>query len=189
MNIRYLPLLLGTALLGACAMPQPPQPPREIRIPVREVDAASLALRGVLSYQDKLKQMSSAELGREASRLAEAPAGPATTMEQALLLLQQRASGDLGRAMGLLDNVNRDTRPEAQPFQSLARLLLGMLTEQRKLEEQLDRQAQQQREAQREQQKEQQKKLDQLTEKLEALKAIERSLTSRPTPPANGSKP
>lgn len=188
MNIRYLALPLVASLLAACVTPPPP-PPREIRIPVREVDAASLALRGVLNYQDKLKQMSSAELGREASRLAEAPASPATTVEQALLLLQQRGSGDAGRAIALLDNVNRDTRPEAQPFQSLARLLLGVLAEQRKLEEQLDRQAQQQREAQREQQKEQQKKLDLLTEKLEALKAIERSLTSRPAPPANGSKP
>ncbi len=47
---------------------------------------------------------------------------------------------------------------------------------QRRLEEQLERQTQQLREAQR--------RNDQLNERLEAVRAIERSLTTRPAPPA-----
>ena len=56
------------------------------------------------------------------------------------------------------------------------------LGEQRRLEDLLDKQTQQTREVQR--------RLDQTNERLEALKAIERSLTSRPpAPKASGPTP
>ena len=58
----------------------------------------------------------------------------------------------------------------------LARLLEARLTHQRRLEEQLERQGQQLREAQR--------RNDQLSERLEAVRAIERSLQTRPAPAA-----
>ena len=51
----------------------------------------------------------------------------------------------------------------------------------RRAEEAADRSAQQLREAQRDNQR----KLDQLNEKLEQLKAIERSLNTRPAPAAS----
>ena len=67
--------------------------------------------------------------------------------------------------------------PEAQPLHPLARLLAFRYGEQRRLEDQLEKERQQTREVQR--------KLDQTSERLEALKAIERSLTARPpVPPA-----
>jgi cell division septum initiation protein DivIVA len=58
--------------------------------------------------------------------------------------------------------------------------------DQRRLEDQVERQAQQMRDNQRDNQR----RVDQLNEKLEALKAIERSIGSR-TPPASapGEKP
>ena len=62
----------------------------------------------------------------------------------------------------------------------LARLLASRYAEQRRLEEQLDKQNQQLRDVQR--------RLDQTNERLEALKAIERSLTSR-SPAAPTSAP
>ncbi|QDQ25825.1 hypothetical protein FNU76_05360 [Chitinimonas arctica] len=176
--------LLCAALMAGCALPV-----REVRIPVREIDPLGPALRAAMQYQEQLRQLSPAELGREASRLAETPANPKTMLEMAFVHLQNRAPGDLARAAAQLENLGRDSSTEAQLYQPLARLLLGMLNEQRKLEDQIEHLAQQQRDQQREQQKEQQKKLDQLTEKLEALKAIERSLTSRPVAPTAGSKP
>ena len=72
--------------------------------------------------------------------------------------------------------------PESLPLKPLARLLANRLLEQRKLEEAVDRQAQQLRDSQR--------RIDQLNERLEAMRAIERSLTTRPPAAApNGTRP
>jgi hypothetical protein len=65
--------------------------------------------------------------------------------------------------------------PDAQPLHPLARLLAFRYGEQRRLEDQIEKERQQTREVQR--------KLDQTNERLEALKAIERSLTTRPPAP------
>lgn len=159
--------ILSCLALAACALPV-----KEVRIPVRELDPASQAVRLAVGYHDNLRQYNAAELAKEAARLGVAPASPATSMELALLLLHNRNGNDATRATTLLEALLRDNRAEAQALQPLARLLLSQLSEQRKQEEQLDKQLQLQRE--------QQKKLDQLNEKLEALKAIERSLTPAP---------
>jgi hypothetical protein len=74
----------------------------------------------------------------------------------------------------LLDNLQRSPHPEAPNYLPVARLLSARIAEQRRLEETLDKQAQQARDNQR--------RLDQANEKLEALKAIERSLVTRPGP-------
>jgi hypothetical protein len=58
----------------------------------------------------------------------------------------------------------------------MARLLLARIAEQRRLEDAFNREAAQRRD--------QQRTLQQLNEKLEALKAIERSMTTRPGPGA-----
>jgi hypothetical protein len=97
-------------------------------------------------------------------------------LDLALAVFLTRFSRDLTRALTLLDPLIRSTAPEVQPWLPIARLIHARYAEQRRLEEQVERQAQQLRDGQR--------KLDQLNEKLEALKAIERSLTARPTPPA-----
>ena len=68
-----------------------------------------------------------------------------------------------------------DASPAPQPWRPLARLLLARIAEQRRLEEQLDKMTAQRRDTQR--------AIQQLTEKLEALKAIERSMTAHPAPP------
>ena len=65
---------------------------------------------------------------------------------------------------------------QAQVLHPLARLLAARYGEQRRIEDLLEKQNQQTREVQR--------RLDQTNERLEALKAIERSLTSRPPAPA-----
>jgi hypothetical protein len=72
----------------------------------------------------------------------------------------------------LLESVVKAGAPELQPWQPMARLLLARVTEQRRLEDAFNREAAQRRD--------QQRTLQQLNEKLEALKAIERSMTTRP---------
>jgi len=78
----------------------------------------------------------------------------------------------VARAQQLLESVVKAGATELQPWQPMARLLLARIAEQRRLEDAFNREATQRRE--------QQRTLQQLNEKLEALKAIERSLNTRP---------
>jgi hypothetical protein len=150
------------------ATARPPVPPAS----AAEVPAQDAALR-MLAYADRLRLMPAAELGPEVARLGEA-SSPAAQLQLALALGQLRQLPELVRAQELLARVLGNDN--AQALHSLARLLAARYGEQRRVEEQLDKQTQQVRELQR--------KLDQSNERLEALKAIERSLTSRPAAPA-----
>lgn len=133
------------------------------------VPAAPDELVRVLAYADRVRLMPPAELGQEVGRLA-TPSSPIEQLQLALALGQLRQLPELIRAQELLARVLANA--EAQALHPLARLLAARYGEQRRVEEQLDRQNQQTREVQR--------RLDQTNERLEALKAIERSLTSRP---------
>lgn len=139
-----------------------------------DAPAQDAALR-LLAYADRLRLMPPAELGPEVARLGEAST-PAAQLQLALALGQLRQLPELVRAQELLARVLGNAGAEAQALHSLARLLAARYGEQRRVEEQLEKQTQQVRELQR--------KLDQSNERLEALKAIERSLTSRPAAPA-----
>lgn len=149
-----------------------PTPPPAALLP-----PAESAVRDLLAFHDRVRQLPPQDLAAEMARLNDEPPGPRATLQLALLLGQTRSNGDLARALAVLEPLLRSTAPEAAPWQPLARLVAARYAEQRRVEEQVERQNQQARENQR--------KLDQLNEKLEALKAIERSLTTRP-PPAGG---
>ena len=158
----------------------PPLPPAEAApVPAQPVDvpAPSALLARVLSYAERLRNMPAAELASEAARLsAPAESGvPASQMQLALVLGQTRQLPDLVRAHEIVGRVLANPGIEAQPLHTLARMLAFRFSEQRRAEDQLDKERQQSRELQ--------KKLDQTNERLEALKAIERSLTTRPPPP------
>ena len=137
-------------------------------------DASEPALR-VLAYSDRVRTMSAAELSQEVTRLNHA-AAPADQLQLALVLSQLRQLPELIRAQEQLTRLLANTSPEAQALHPLARLLAARYGEQRRLEDLLERQNQQTREIQR--------RLEQTNERLEALKAIERSLTSRSPAPA-----
>jgi hypothetical protein len=141
---------------------------------------ADLAARDMLAFHDRVRQLSPQDIAKELAHLNDEPPNPRATLQLALLLGQTRSNGDIARALSLLDPLLRSTAPDAVPWQPLARLISARYAEQRRLEEQFDRQNQQARDSQR--------KIEQLNEKLEALKAIERSLTTRPAastaPPA-----
>jgi hypothetical protein len=191
---------LATALLAACAIPaglkSPPEAaPKAVATPAETPDSsampapvspsassastapapASEPVLRVLAYADRVRTMSAAELGQEVTRLNHAVA-PAEQLQLALVLSQLRQTPELIRAQELLTRLLANIDTEAQALHPLARLLAARYGEQRRLEDLLEKQNQQTREVQR--------RLDQTHERLEALKAIERSLTSRPHTPA-----
>ncbi len=137
--------------------------------------AASEPVVRILAYADRVRAMSAAELGQEVTRLGLAFV-PADQLQLALVLSQLRQTPELIRAQELLTRLLANTDAEAQALHPLARLLAARYGEQRRLEDLLEKQNQQTRDVQR--------RLDQTNERLEALKAIERSLTSRSPAPA-----
>jgi hypothetical protein len=138
----------------------------------------------MLVYADKIRSLNASELATELTRLGgETATTPTAQMRAALLLAQGRNPADLARAQVLLQKLIANPSPDAQPLQSLARAVSGRLTEQRRIEDDRDKQVQALRDAQR--------RIDQLNERIEALRAIERSVTrpNTPPPPAAAAKP
>jgi hypothetical protein len=136
---------------------------------------ASDTVTAILDYADRVQVMSPAELGQEITRLGDS-AVPNDQVQLSLALSQLHLLPELVRAQELLGRVLANADEQAQPLHALSRLLSSRYGEQRRLNDLLDKQSQQTREVQR--------RLDQTNERLEALKAIERSLTSR-SPTAN----
>ncbi len=171
--------------LAACASHEPP-PPAPAPIVVAPIvhcdpprDPQDVAARHFLATQDRLSTLNSADLAQEANHPID-PTSIEAAMDQALALSMTHAPGDIARAQAVLDQVLHNNTPQADPFRSLARLLAYRLGEQRRAEETAERANLQLRD----QQRDSQKKLDALNDKLEALKAIERNLNTRP-----GAKP
>ncbi|SFU97948.1 hypothetical protein SAMN05216350_110104 [Polaromonas sp. YR568] len=198
LRLSALPALMAAALLAACSSgPAPerntdaaaaqaaraaasaaeaarPAPSQPAALPESVVFASGMTLR-MLAYAERVRVMPPAELTQETARLGDA-ASPEAQVQLSLVLSQLRQLPELIRAQELLARVLGNA--DAQPLHPLARLLASRYAEQRRLEETLDKQNQQLRDVQR--------RLDQTNERLEALKAIERSLTSRqPAAPAS----
>ncbi|MDB5930271.1 MAG: hypothetical protein JWR60_1978 [Polaromonas sp.] len=148
-----------------------PAPPSAVMAP----PPASEPLVQALAYADRVRGMTAGELGQEVARLGN-PYVPASQLQLALVLGQLRQVPELIRAQEVLGRLLANTDAQAVALHPLARLLGVRYAEQRRLEDLLDKQNQQTREVQR--------RLDQTNERLEALKAIERSLTSRLPAPA-----
>lgn len=172
-------LVSVSLMLGGCAEPLPTPPPRLLgnsAVAAAPVPAGPDATAAILAYADKVRMLPASELAAEVAGLPGSQ--PAEQLKLALLLHQQsllqnqRPSAELARAQDLVAQVLANPLPSAQALHPLARLLAARYADQRRWDEQAERQAQQLREVQR--------RLDQTTERLEALKAIERSLSTRP---------
>ena len=179
-------LVVAFAAVGVagCVTPRPPPPPPPPVVvappPVRcdpPREAQDYAARHLLGTQDRLAALNTADLTAEASRPLEGTSVE-EQMDQALAMSMTHNPGDLARAQALLDQVLHNNAPQADPWRSLARLLAYRLGEQKRAEDAVERGAQQLRDAQRDNQR----KLDDANAKLEALKAIERSLNTRQAP-------
>jgi hypothetical protein len=196
-------------LLAACAtqpappaeaeaLPPPPAVPRVMPVEAEPKAPATqpaslftLMTQGpaaaMLAYADKVRPLGGAELAAEITRAGDPGDSPTAQMQLALLLAQTRVPADLARALGLMQRVISNPSPEAQPLQPLARALAARYVEQRRVEDDRDKQAQQVRESQR--------RIDQLNDRIEALRAIERSFARPHTlppptlPPPGGTRP
>ncbi|WP_286185786.1 hypothetical protein [Acidovorax cavernicola] len=178
----------------ADALPPPVAAPRVVPVEAEPrapaVQPASLftqltqgPVSALLAYADKVRPLGGADLSAEIARVTEQGETPAAQMQLAILLAQTRVPADLARALGLLQRVIANPAPEAQPLHPLARALAARYVEQRRVEDDRDKQVQQLRDSQR--------RIDQLNDRIEALRAIERSF-ARPNTPAtvtpNGSR-
>ena len=141
--------------------------------PIDPATPGDLVARRMLAYHEQLRALSPGDLTQELARLSALPVAPDISLELALALMQTRNGGELNRAIGLVDPLTKGSSPEQRQWQPFARLLLARLLELRRLEDLLDKRNQELRDSQRE--------VRQLNEKLEALKAIERSLAPRPS--------
>ncbi|MFI5444637.1 hypothetical protein [Polaromonas sp. UC242_47] len=158
-----------TANPSPAAVAASPAPPAQSR------DAVS----ALLEHADRTRGLQGTELAQEIARLGD-PALPADQLRLAITLTQTRQLYDLVRAQELVQRVLTNSSDDARPLHGLARLLATRFADQRRVEDQLDRQNQQLRDLQR--------RVEQTQDKLDALKEIERSLTSRP-PAAPASSP
>ncbi|OBV39583.1 hypothetical protein [Janthinobacterium psychrotolerans] len=159
-------------LLAGCAAPAPKQPPVLVQTPPRIVVVADPKLTELLAYQASLRLMTPSELVKAQLELARADHAPHNTIRRAMLQATLRTPGDLARAQTLLDAITQASSDEAKLLAPLAQVLSGQYADLRRQDEVVEKLNGQLREAQR--------RNDQLNEKLEALKNIERSLSVRP---------
>lgn len=136
--------------------------------PLSPVDEAGRQLQ---QWQDALRQATPESLNTLAARLAAEPATPAGMVHLALVWLHTHNPGDAARALAQMEGLANANDPATAAWTNWLPLLAARAAEQKRLEEQINRQTQQLRDNQR--------RIDQLTEQLEALKAIERSLAPR----------
>jgi hypothetical protein len=138
--------------------------------PMADIDPAhAWAINFLLGYAERLHGLSPAELTSEITSLGEPGQQLMGQMQLGLALSKSQQPVDTARALGLFQRVIAQNGTAATPFKPLARLLATRLIDRRRLEDTVERQNQQLRE--------QQRRIEQLTERLEAMRAIERSLT------------
>ena len=168
---------VGKSAASASATPSAPsetacpEPSPRATLLHAEAPLATDAVAHLLDYVERVRAMPLTELRQEITRLGDG-SSPAEQIQLSVVLSQLFQLPELIRAQDLLARVLANEGAEARPLHALGRLLAARYGDQRRLEEQLEKQIQQTKDVQR--------KLDQTNERLEAIKAIERSLTSRP---------
>jgi len=133
--------------------------------------AAPPALEAALAYADRLRGLPANELALELTALGDPGNVPSLQLQLALVLMHSHQPADTARALGLLQRVIGHPAPASTPLKPLARLLAARLQDQRRLEDAVERQSQLLRDSQR--------RIEMLNDRLEAMRAIERSLTPR----------
>ncbi len=164
---------LCMALLSGCTTPLLPQP-ASIVLPPAPAGApppATLMLPDetapLLAYHQQVRRMAQGELLQELAALGQRQPSPRVALQMGMVLMWTRGSGDLARAQAQFDGVAATPNPLAP----LAALLAAQCQEQRRLADHGERLAAQLKDSQR--------KIDQLTDTVESLKAIERNLPAR----------
>lgn len=161
--------MVPSAPPAAVLLPAPAPPPEPMPVSAPPVPRP---LDPVLAYADRVRALPPAELAAEVQRLGESAYAPERALQFAAALTQSRISAQTARAQALVQRVLSQQDAEAQALHPFARLLAAQLAEQRRAEEQAERQAQQLRDAQR--------RIELLNDRLEAVRAIERSVPAAP---------
>ena len=178
MKTKILLLLCGTLLVACVTAPAPKNPapgPAEKPIPPIALLAAAGGpgeIDALLAYHQWLRELTPAELAKEQAALHAQPKIAQFALKKSMLLALNRNNDDLARAQALIDGVVKSPEPDALSVKPLARILAAHYADLRRLGDQVDKANQQARDSQR--------RTEQLNEKLEALKAIERKLPARP---------
>lgn len=154
-------LVLGLALFG-CANHAPQTPAASIK--------QISTINDLLVYHRSLKHLSPQNLEREWQTLNARQGGSILALQKALVLGLTHDANDLARAQLQLSNVL--AAPDSATLQPLAELLVSNYAEMRRLTSNVEKANQQAKDSQR--------RLDQLSEKLQALKNIERTLPNHP---------
>lgn len=151
-----------------------PEVPAALAAAPTPADAAALTILLRDAYQFRL--LSAAQLAAETENLEILERLEPTAehrLRWALALAQTLQIQDTQRALGLIQIVLESPDPQSVALRPLAHLLGHLLREQRRLDLQNERLSQQLRESQR--------RVEQLNDRIEAMRAIERSL-NRPLP-------
>jgi hypothetical protein len=182
----------GALFLGACRTPPPPVPTMApAATPSADAAVDNTAAEAVenscavpsgnpgrdvvdelLAYQHASRKMTSIEVVKAIVNLNFQRRTARTVLQKAMLFAALRGNGDLLQAQNLLTQLLKSPEPDAEPLKPLAYLLSVYYGESRRLEESVDRLNQQVHDEQR--------RVDELNDKLEALKNIERTLPARP---------
>lgn len=182
-----LVLAFAAGLYGCASPAQPLPPPPMASLPATPPIAPAASptpADSMLAYAERIRSLPPPELSQEINGLGDPQDSPPRLMQLAIALGAARTPANGARVQGLLQRVLAQNQPQAQALHPLARMLLAQQSETRRLEEQLERQNQQARDANR--------RIDQLNDRLEALRAVERSLLLRPaaavSAPSNGQR-
>lgn len=182
-----LTICAGMLLLPGCQLV--PAPPSEVQA---AAGAPAAPMDWLLSCHDRLRELPAEALTAE-SQSGSRATSPAERMCYAMLLSIRRMPGDNARVEDILADLARQTDTAQAEWARLASLLstvhAAARNDLKRLEDRLERQGHQLRESQK---KTEQllERLDDMSQKLEALKAIELSLPVPATrPPAAGTTP
>ncbi len=173
-------LICSVALsLHACALFHPSSSGTDSTLsPAELVATESLPpdpIRKAVEDFDRDRLLVPAELDRQITLLESLPTRNALTQLRLVLLLSLRQNpGDRTRALGLLETLPRTPPTDAETLAPLTNWISRELKDRAALEDKLEQLNQQLRDAQ--------VRTELLNSKIQELKAIERSLVSRPNP-------
>lgn len=147
--------------------------------------APVLLLNDVLADYPRLRRLSAGELAREQTRLAlraqQAPTSDALRLHYALSLCAADNPDLIPKTQQVIESILRSNTDDSEPWRATALVLNHLFAQNRRLDENVEKLQTQLRDEQR--------RSHDLRNKLEALKAIERSLTlPYSQQPASGSK-
>lgn len=180
-NRHALHALLGAFCLSLLACTTPATfPDRPVIAASSPMSASTMDENGELfSYYQKIRLSPQAEIGKTLLELNGLSKTPYREMQRAMLLGLLHGSGDLARAQAILDGILKSNDAASDYLKPAAHFLTGHNAELRRFDEVIEKQNQQLKEVQR--------RADQLAQKLEDIKTIERQLPSRPRNPLGSS--